>query len=82
MADGFATMKVAFNDGSTASFEIPEDDENVSAKIERLVELNGIAMEVEGNLLFLPLHNIRSIEISPAPVMSIANVLPGVRRVF
>jgi hypothetical protein len=77
------TMAVTMNDGQTLRYTFPHDDErdvDTRQKIERLLQNNSLAIEVDGKLLFIPTVNIKMIELAPAPRDRATSVIHGGRE--
>lgn len=51
---------------------------NMGANIERMIASNYIGVELSGKLTIVPIHNIRSVEIDPAPAVLIKSVVVDV----
>jgi hypothetical protein len=62
---------VNFMDGEqmTFSFAAVKDDEDptLGKVVESLTVMNNLVFEVDGRLTIIPLANVRSVELSPAP---------------
>jgi len=54
---------------------------NLGANIEKAMAGSYVGVELEGKLTIIPLHNIKSIEIDPAPAILIKSVVVDVERV-
>jgi hypothetical protein len=52
-----------------------EQFRNLGANIEKAMTARYLGLELDNRLRLLPSHNIREIEISPAPQALIANVI-------
>jgi hypothetical protein len=50
---------------------------NLGAEIETAMNARYLGVEAEGRLRLIPAHNIREIEIEPAPNVLIAHVIRG-----
>jgi hypothetical protein len=54
---------------------------NAAARIESSLNANYVGVELEEKLLIIPTHNIQTIEISPAPIDLMTNVITGAKIV-
>ncbi len=65
------SMTVFFIDGTKASFRYPrqsgDDASSVLANVKKAIDADKIVLEVDGNLLVVPMRNIKYIQVSPAP---------------
>ncbi|MCA9394172.1 MAG: hypothetical protein KC900_08215 [Candidatus Omnitrophica bacterium] len=71
---------IHFMDGTQMSFYFDIDTEDtfsVANEIHRFADRTVLCFEIDGRLHFFPTCNIRSIEVSPAPLELPANVLRG-----
>ena len=65
-----AHITVTFNDGTVQTYGITErqvDGLQMSSRVKTMMESSMVALELEDRLVMLPMHNIRMIEVSPAP---------------
>jgi hypothetical protein len=63
-------LVIRFVDGTEERFEyarLPQDDVNLAARIEEALSGKHLLVEVEGKLIVYPFHNIKAIEVFPAP---------------
>jgi hypothetical protein len=63
-------LVIRFVDGTEERFEYaraPQDDVNLAARIEEALKTNHLLVEMEGKLIVYPFHNIKAIEVFPAP---------------
>jgi hypothetical protein len=63
-------LTIRFIDGTEERFEyarLPQDDVSLVARFEEALNSNHLLIEVEGKLIIYPFHNIKAIEVSPAP---------------
>tara|TARA_R110002073_G_scaffold25463_1_gene84427 strand:+ start:128 stop:385 length:258 start_codon:yes stop_codon:yes gene_type:complete len=76
-------MKVRYNDGTVDkfSFNRNEDDVNLTGRFQQAAESNFLVMELEDRLLAIPMHSIRSIQISPKPGKLAPTVMRNVTRI-
>lgn len=70
----YCTVKFMDGESMTFSFAAARDDEDptMGKVIESLTIMNNLVFEVDGRLTMIPLSNVRSVELSPAP-----STLPG-----
>ena len=65
------TATFFYNDGSKLSFEFPRqaDDDALTAmgQINKALEQDKFAAVVDGDLLIIPLNNVKYVQVSPAP---------------
>ncbi len=54
---------------------------NLAANLERGMQASYLGLELDGTLVIIPFHNVRSIELSPAPAQMMAHVVREARRV-
>jgi len=75
-------LSVRFTDRSVQHFAFPSQTDlvRIAAKIERLLESDALAFQLEGRLLVLSTRHIQSVEISPAPEPLPDTVIRNVRR--
>ncbi|MHC4744876.1 MAG: hypothetical protein ACYS8Z_23420 [Planctomycetota bacterium] len=62
-------ITISYTDGTIQRFEYSraEDMVNLVGLIEDILNSNQLAIEADGNMLIIPMQNIKTIEISPAP---------------
>lgn len=58
-----------------------EKRRNAASRIEKAMNSNYFGVRFEDRLVLVPMHNIRSVEISPPPVGIITNVANDVQTV-
>ena len=64
--------------GEAISFKIEADADrqrNAASRIESFMESKYFGVEMDGKLSLIPMHNIKSVEISPAPKSLVAHVI-------
>jgi hypothetical protein len=64
------TLVIRFVDGTEEKFEYarhPQDDANLAARIQEVLNANHLLVEFEGKMVIYPFHGIKSIEVSPVP---------------
>jgi hypothetical protein len=54
---------------------------NAAARIESSLNSNYVGVELDEKLFIIPTHNIQTIEISPAPIDLMSNVITGAKIV-
>jgi hypothetical protein len=52
---------------------------NAAARIESSLNSNYVGVELDEKLFIIPTHNIQTIEISPAPIDLMPNVITGAK---
>ncbi|WP_455204111.1 hypothetical protein [Kaarinaea lacus] len=66
-----ACLMVYFNDGSHLIFEYPKqagnDPATIAANVRKALEKDKLAAEVDGDLVVIPLQNVKYVRVSPAP---------------
>jgi hypothetical protein len=68
--------------GEPIVFKIEADFERLrsaAARIESSLSSNYVGVELDEKLFIIPTHNIRTIEISPAPIDLMTNVITGAK---
>lgn len=63
-------LVVRFVDGTEERFEyarLPQDDANLTARIQEALNANHLLVERGGKLIVYPFHNIKAIEVFPVP---------------
>jgi hypothetical protein len=73
-------MTVFFNDGSRLSVDFPVQNptpQNITAQVQNLLKDQYLMLEVDGALMMFPFHNIKYIQVYPAPDPLPANVIRG-----
>ena len=77
MAEQFK-MKITFMDGVTINLEgtPPEGAELQRAtRMKEFLNSGYLALEVENKLLFIPVHNVRSIMVDPSPSTGLPDII-------
>ena len=71
--------KITFMDGQTWDFTFEavkdEGDPTIAGLINSMNEMDNIVFELDGRLTIIPLNNVRSVDVSPAPATLPANVI-------
>ncbi len=72
------TMTIHLNQGDPIKFKLVRTVaqlRNVAANLEGGLQARYFGVELNGKLVIVPFHNIRSVEIDPAPAGIISHVL-------
>jgi hypothetical protein len=75
-------LTIFFNDSSKISVDFPVQNptpQNITAQVQNLLKDQYLMLEVDGALMMFPLHNIKYIQVYPAPDPLPANVIRGAR---
>jgi hypothetical protein len=79
MTTRIAGLTVRFMDGSKMTLRYPKqagnDPATILANVRKALESDRLIVEVDGNLLFIPLSNVKYLQITPAPDMLPSTVL-------
>ena len=77
------SMTLFFMDGTKASFKYPRQSGNdaatVLANVKKAMDADKLVLETDGNLLVVPMRNIKYVQVSPAPEHLPTGVFRGVR---
>lgn len=69
--NGFASMTVFFLDGTTATFRYPKqagsDAATIATNVKKAIDSERLVLEVNGDLLVIPIRSVKYIQVSPAP---------------
>ena len=80
-----AKATIHFMDGTKLAIEYPrqagEDAATISMNVRKVLEADKITLEAQGDLIVIPVRNIKYIQISPAPDEIPAGVLRNVKIV-
>ncbi|MEB3288847.1 MAG: hypothetical protein VKI82_02965 [Leptolyngbya sp.] len=63
-------ITITFNNGAVQTYGLTErqtDPVQMASRLKNLMEASTFSLEVENRLVIIPMHNIRTIEVSPAP---------------
>ena len=77
------SLKVNLIHGEQITFTVERDEKqlrNAGNNIENGMKSNYLGVELEDSLTLIPMHNIATIEVSPAPRVLIQHVVKGGRR--
>jgi CMP-2-keto-3-deoxyoctulosonic acid synthetase len=73
------TMTVHFLDGKAMSFDYPRqsgtDQAAIVATVKKAIEADRLVIEVDGDLLVIPVRSVKYVRLSPAPPHLPAGVL-------
>ena len=65
------SMTVFFLDGTKASFVYPRqagpDQASIVNNVKKAIESERLVLEVDGDLLIIPIRSVKYIQVSPAP---------------
>jgi hypothetical protein len=79
----FARMTVFFNDGGKVSFRYPRqagsDPATIANTVKRAIDSEKLVLEVDGDLLVIPMKSVKYVQVSPAPTALPAGVLRKAR---
>jgi hypothetical protein len=74
---------VFFMDGTKASFRYPRqagtDASTIAATVKKAIDSEKLVLEVDGNLLVIPMRNIKYVQVTPAPAHLPQGVLRNAR---
>jgi hypothetical protein len=76
---------ISFVDGTQLKLAWPrpeEPDARLAGMLEKILTNESIAVEVEGRLMIIPVNNIKTMEVSPAPEKLPATVIRDARMVL
>ena len=72
---------INFMDGKKIQFRFhpirDEEDPTLGMAVEKLANSQSLVFELEGKLMFVPMNNVRTVEVSPAPAHLPANIIKG-----
>ena len=75
------SMTVYFVDGTKAIFEYPQqagaDQAAVVANVKRAIESERLVLEVDGDLIVIPIRSVKYVQVSPAPRHLPSGILRG-----
>ena len=82
---GLVSMTVFFLDGTKASFEYPRqsgtDQAAIVTNVRRAIESERLVLEVEGDLLVIPIRSVKYVQVSPCPAHLPSGVLRRARLI-
>ncbi len=74
-------MSVFFLDGTRASFEYPQqagaDQAAIVATVRKAIESERLVLEVDGDLVVVPIRSVKYVQVSPAPRHLPSGILRG-----
>ena len=76
---------IFFMDGSKMSLKWPRQTDEattISSKVKAALELDNLMVEVDGDILIIPMRNIKYIQITPAPLTLPVGVIRGAQVVY
>jgi len=66
-----ASLTVFFLDGTKVSFRYPKqagtDATTIAANVKKAIDADKLVLEVDGDLLVIPIKSVKYIQVSPAP---------------
>ena len=69
--DSTVSLTVFFLDGTRASFRYPrqsgKDQATIVATVRRAIESERLTLEVNGDLIMIPIRSVKYVQVSPAP---------------
>ena len=75
------TMTVFFLDGTKATFEYPQqagtDQAAIVANVKKAIESERLVLEVDGDLIVIPIRSVKYVQVSPAPRHLPSGILRG-----
>lgn len=78
-----ATMTVFFLDGTKVSFRYPRqagtDPSTIAANVKKAIDSEKLVLEVDGDLLVIPMRSVKYVQVSPAPAHLPAGILRQAR---
>jgi hypothetical protein len=81
----YARMTVHFMDGTRMGVRYPRqsgtDAATIASTVKRAIDADKLVLEVDNDLLVIPVRNIKYVQVSPAPSHLPANVLRQARVV-
>jgi len=67
----YASLTVFFLDGTKVSFRYPRqagtDPATIVATVKKALESDRLLLEVDGDLLLIPIRSVKYVQVSPAP---------------
>lgn len=77
------TCTITLNAGEPIRFKVQANEDkirNFGSRLEKLMSGEYIGLELDGGLTIIPISNIQTIQIDPAPPALIANVVKDATR--
>jgi hypothetical protein len=79
-----ATMTVYFLDGTKLSFRYPRltgpDPATIGSAVKRAIDSDKLMLEVDGDLVVIPIASVKYVKVSPAPLNLPGGVLRKANR--
>ncbi len=78
MSTRTAGLTIRFMDGSKMTVRYPKpavNEPGIVAAVRKALEADRLLIEADGTLLFVPLSNVKYLEVSPAPHILPANAV-------
>ena len=79
----FVSMTVFFLDGTKATFRYPRqsgtDAATIASTVKRAIDSEKLVLEVDGNLLVIPMRSVKYVQVTPAPPSLPAGILRHAR---
>ncbi len=75
-------VTIYFNDGTKLVIEYPQpdvDEYNILSKLNETLENRHFLVEVDGAMLFIPVDNIKYLQVYPAPEKMPAQTILGAK---
>jgi hypothetical protein len=76
-------MTVFFLDGTKATFSYPQqagvDQAAIVANVKKAIESERLVLEVDGDLIVIPIRSVKYVHVSPAPRHLPSGILRGAR---
>lgn len=80
-----ASLTVFFLDGTKVTFRYPRqagtDPASIAATVKRAIDSERLVLEVDGDLLVIPIRSVKYVQVSPAPAHLPSGVLRRARVV-
>jgi len=78
-----ASLTVFFLDGTRVSFRYPKqagtDAATIAANVKKAIDADKLVLEVDGDLLVIPIKSVKYIQVSPAPAHLPSGILRNAR---
>jgi hypothetical protein len=75
------SMTVFFLDGTKVSFEYQQqagrDQAAIVANVKKAIDSERLVLEVDGDLIVIPMRSVKYVQVSPAPKHLPAGILRG-----
>ncbi len=63
-------LTIHFTDGSKLSMTFPQqtdDFHQIASRVQKALDSNQLAMEVDGEMLVIPMNNVKYLQVNPTP---------------